>query len=121
MISVTKIFTFDAAHCLPFHKGKCKEVHGHTYKLEVTVTGPMDENEILIDFSDLKSIVNEQIVDKYDHKMLNDFFTYPTAEHMVGIFASVLCCHFAEKEMDVIRIKLWETPTSFAEWTNASL
>lgn len=116
MITVTKIFTFDAAHHLPFHKGKCKNLHGHTYKLEVTVGGELDENGLVIDFGDLKKIVSENIIEKYDHKNLNDFFKHPTAEIMVGSIALELAKTFP----GVKKVRLWETPTSYAEWTDES-
>lgn len=112
MITVTKIFTFDSAHHLPFHKGKCKNLHGHTYKLEVTVCGRPDENGMLIDFGDLKKIVSEKIIEKYDHKNLNEFFEHPTAEIMVGSIALEL----AETIPGISKVRLWETPTSYAEW-----
>jgi len=114
MITVTKIFTFEAAHHLPFHKGKCKNLHGHTYKLEVTVSGTRDINGLVIDFGDLKKIVSEKIIEKYDHKNLNEFFKHPTAEVMVESIAWELKGTIP----GINKVRLWETPTSYAEWTD---
>lgn len=109
-MKITKIFTFDSAHRLPWHKGKCFDLHGHTYKLEVTVEGPLDKNGIVIDFGDLKKIVKKEILDKYDHKYLNDFWKNPTAENIVQAFYDVL-----RKDLKIARLRLWETPNSYAE------
>jgi len=77
---VTKIFTFDSAHALTKYYGKCERLHGHTYKLEVTVEGPVGENGMVIDFVILKRIVHRQVLDKLDHHNLNDVFENPSAE-----------------------------------------
>ena len=60
---ITKEFTFDAAHKLDWHQGKCKNLHGHTYKLQVTVVGELNKNGIVIDFGDLKNIVNNKVIE----------------------------------------------------------
>ena len=77
---VSKDFTFDAAHFLTKYHGKCEHLHGHTYKLRVTVEGKVQANGLVIDFVILKKIVKEQILNKYDHRCFNDFFENPTAE-----------------------------------------
>ena len=72
-IRITKQFDFETGHALYGYDGKCKNVHGHSYKLSVTVIGtPISDNNnvkfgMVIDFGDLKKIVNEEIVDKFDH------------------------------------------------------
>ena len=71
---VSKDFSFDAAHFLTQYHGKCEHLHGHTYKLRVTVEGKVQSNGLVIDFGILKKIVKEQILDKYDHRCFNDFF-----------------------------------------------
>lgn len=120
-VNITKIFTFDAAHRLPNHDGKCARPHGHTYKLEVTVAGephPVDGSSgegMVMDFADLKKVVQKNILDRFDHQDLNqvcDFVT--TAENLaVYIFEQL------QSELPgLTRIKLWETPTSFAEVGN---
>lgn len=80
---LSRDFTFDAAHFLTRYHGKCEHLHGHTYKLRVTVEGAIQENGLVIDFGILKKIVKEKILDKYDHRSLNDFFENPTAELVV--------------------------------------
>tara|TARA_Y100000310_G_scaffold325538_1_gene389156 strand:- start:902 stop:1234 length:333 start_codon:yes stop_codon:yes gene_type:complete len=109
-MKITKIFTFDSAHRLPWHKGKCFTLHGHTYKLEVTVEGPLNKDGIVVDFGDLKKVVKKEILDKYDHKYLNKFFDNPTAELVVKEFHKIL-----RKDFNIVRLRLWETPTSYAE------
>ena len=76
MIRVTKIFTFETAHVLYGYDGKCKNIHGHSYKLFVTIKGkPIDDinnekNGMVLDFGDLKAIVKEEIVDEWDHGLM---------------------------------------------------
>ena len=122
-ISVTKIFKFDAAHFLPEHSGKCAGLHGHTYRLEVTaarkdgglVSGGSSAGMVL-DFGDLKAIVQREIIEKVDHKMLNDIFPFrTTAENMVVYFHEVLEQQLVPLGVEVLKLRLWETQTSFAE------
>lgn len=115
--SITKIFTFEASHSLPNHNGKCANLHGHSYKLEVTVsgqikkaTGESDEGMIM-DFADIKKIVKENILDTCDHQNLNDIFEFvTTAENIAVHFMNVLM----SAGLNCTEIKLWETATSFA-------
>lgn len=79
---VTKEFKFDAAHYLTKYHGKCERLHGHTYKLQVTVEGPIQENGLVLDFVVLKNIVKEQVLSKLDHQNLNEIFDNPTSEHI---------------------------------------
>lgn len=114
--SVTKEFTFDAAHLLTDYEGACANLHGHTYRLEVTVTGEL-RNGMIIDFSVLKDVVKREILDKVDHRMLNDVLDFRTtaenmAEWMMKAIQSAL-----PGRVYVTRIRLWETPTSYAEVT----
>lgn len=80
---VTKIFTFDSAHNLTDYYGKCERVHGHTYKLEVTLEGPVQSNGLVIDFVVLKRIVKKHVLEKLDHHYLNDIIENPSAERIV--------------------------------------
>src|SRR4051812_43083019 len=89
-VQVTKAFSFDAAHQLPWHEGKCRQLHGHTYRLEVSVAGPVDENGIVVDFDDLSTVVKRSIVSKFDHQFLNDYFANPTAELLALEFTKLL-------------------------------
>lgn len=115
---VFKTFTFDAAHKLPNYEGKCKNLHGHTYKLEVSVMGDINkETGMVIDFVDLSKIVKENIIEKCDHAYLNDIFENPTAEIMAREFLKILkTC-----EPRVCYIRLWETPTSYVVATTQDI
>lgn len=119
MISVTKIFEFAAAHCLPNHEGLCQNLHGHGFRLEIEVTGQVKtegpETGMIIDFSDLKEIVNDLIISRLDHSYLNDKFANPTAETMVERIADLLQSEWI-LSCSLVRVRLWETPTSYAEW-----
>lgn len=122
MITVTKIFKFEACHHLPNYEGACHNLHGHSYKLEITVGSKMLEHGLsnpkqgmVIDFKDLKKIVNEVAVDKYDHSNLNEFFPNPTAEIMVRQIALDVKAKLP-KDKQLVSCKLWETDTSYAEF-----
>lgn len=79
---VGKEFTFDAAHFLPKYYGKCEKLHGHTYRLRVSVEGKIGENGLVIDFVILKKIVKEQVLDQLDHQCLNDVMPTPSCENI---------------------------------------
>ncbi|EGV43137.1 6-carboxytetrahydropterin synthase [Bizionia argentinensis JUB59] len=141
-IRITKQFSFEAGHALYGYDGKCKNVHGHSYKLSVTVIGkPIeDPNNVkfgmVIDFGDLKKIVKSEIVDVFDHatvfnkntphvelaKELQDrdhsvlLVDYqPTSEMMVIDFAHKIKKHLP-KHIALHSLRLSETDTSCAEW-----
>lgn len=141
-IRITKQFSFETGHALYGYDGKCKNVHGHSYKLSVTVIGKpiSDTNHVkfgmVIDFSDLKKIVKNEIVDVFDHatvfnkntphielaKELEDrghnvlLVDYqPTSEMMVIDFAEKIKKHLPV-HITLYSLKLQETETSFAEW-----
>jgi len=141
-IRITKQFSFETGHALYGYDGKCKNVHGHSYKLSVTVIGTpiSDRNNVkfgmVIDFSDLKKIVEEEIVDQFDHatvfnqttphvslaKELSDrghhviLVDYqPTSENMVIDFAQKIKNRLPES-IQLHSLKLQETDSSFAEW-----
>lgn len=120
-MTVTKIFMFEASHHLPHYDGDCHNLHGHSYKLEVTVGGDVVTDKqhpkcgMIIDFKDLKQLVKEVAVDKYDHSYLNDFFPNPTAEIMVEKIATGISAKLP-KGVYLVSCKLWETATSYAEY-----
>lgn len=123
VIKLTKSFTFDAAHFLPNHKGKCSSMHGHTYRLEVTVIreeGTLinigSDEGMVIDFADLKGIVKDEVIDKIDHKVLNEVFSFrTTAENMAAHIFTVLTEKLQSVGVRVDNIRLWETPDSYVE------
>ena len=103
-------FSFDAAHKLDWYNGKCKNLHGHTYKLIVLVKGDLNENGIIIDFKELDDIVKKEVMDILDHSYLNEVIKNPTAENIcVWIWDKL-----KNKIIGLYEIKLWETADSFA-------
>lgn len=141
-IRITKQFTFETGHALYGYDGKCKNVHGHSYKLSVTVIGSpiSDSNNVkygmVIDFTDLKKIVMEEVVDQFDHATVFNQNTphielakelksrdhhvilvdyQPTSENMVIDFADRIKKRLSEN-IDLFSLKLQETESSFAEW-----
>ncbi len=119
---IAKHFEFEASHKLPDDEcyGKCKNLHGHTYKLTVEVQGPINSKGWVINFKDLKEIVNELIIDKYDHGYLNDYFEISTAEIMAQKMFNDLYIYFEDnyKDVQVHSIKLYETSNSYAYINN---
>lgn len=141
-IRITKQFTFETGHALYGYDGKCKNVHGHSYKLSVTVIGkPITDTTnvkfgMVIDFGDLKKIVKEEIVDVFDHATVFNRNTphielaaelknrghhvilveyQPTSENMVIDFSKKIK-HRLPDSIQLHSLKLQETETSFAEW-----
>lgn len=110
-ISVTRSFTFDAAHQLPWHPGVCARLHGHTYRLEVTATGPLSPTGIVIDFVDLKQAVQGAVLDDLDHRLLNELIDNPTAERV----ALDALDRLLAAGLPITRLRLWETPDCFVE------
>jgi 6-pyruvoyltetrahydropterin/6-carboxytetrahydropterin synthase len=142
LIRITKKFNFETGHALYGYDGKCKNVHGHSYKLSVTVVGNplMDKSHVkygmVIDFGDLKKIVKEQIVDPFDHAIVLNKTTphldladelikrehrvilvdyQPTSEMMLIDFAAKINSKLP-KHIKLFSLKLQETGTSHAEW-----
>ena len=111
-MKITKRFTFDAAHYLPNYVGKCKQLHGHTYTLEVTVEGDVDEfTGMVMDFANLKYIVNTKALERIDHNLLNDVIPNPTAENILIWIMDKVKPAFNQE----LHMKLWETPDSYVE------
>jgi 6-pyruvoyltetrahydropterin/6-carboxytetrahydropterin synthase len=105
---ITREFVFDSAHRLEWEPGKCKQLHGHTYRLQVSVEGKLNENGIIINFTELKDIVKKKILDELDHKYLNELISNPTAENIVLWIWDKL-----KSDFNLYEVKLWETPTCF--------
>ncbi len=141
-IRLTKEFAFEAAHALEGYDGKCREIHGHSYKLFVTVAGtPCNDPGnpkygMVMDFGDLKRIVNAEIVDRLDHAfvmrrsengeelrrrlepsfrniVLTDY--QPTCENMLADFAARIGRNLPEG-VSLHSLRMYETATSYAEW-----
>lgn len=140
-LRVTKVFDFETAHSLWGYDGKCRNIHGHSYKLTVSVSGPVindldnTKNGMIIDFGDLKKIVNRQVVDLFDHCLLvngntphkeytkveNGFSKImlcdyqPTAENMLIDMVGRIKPQLPEN-IELKYAKLQETDNSYVEW-----
>ncbi|MCU9999320.1 6-carboxytetrahydropterin synthase QueD [[Pasteurella] aerogenes] len=137
MFKVSKEFSFDMAHILDGHDGKCQNLHGHTYKLQVEVSGDLvlegAKKGMVVDFTDVKRVVKEAILDPMDHAFIYD----TTSERECKIAAllnelnsktfGIPMCTTAEEmarfmfnclkdKLPISAIRLWETPTSFCEY-----
>lgn len=141
VIRVTKEFHFEMAHVLWNYDGPCRNVHGHSYRLFVTITGsPVNDddnpkNGMVIDFTDLKKIVKREILTVFDHAIvIGKNFDSGKLEKFSSLFGNVvtvgyqptcenLVSDFAERIMrqlpsgiKLFSLKLYETATSYAEW-----
>lgn len=138
-VRITKEFNFEMAHLLDNYDGLCRNIHGHSYILMVTVRGDINTNAdspkvgMVMDFSVLKNIVKSEIVDRLDHAMLvrrgapqekmlegiaeriYSVDYQPTCENMVVDFAHRIIARLPEG-LELISVRLHETATSYAEW-----
>lgn len=141
-IRLTKEFSFESAHALEGYDGKCRHIHGHSYRLYVTIVGePVADPAnpkygMVMDFGELKSLVNEEVVERMDHafvmrhsagadevgRLLSEGFGnvvlvdyQPTCENMLADFASRISPRLPEG-VALHSLKMYETATSFAEW-----
>jgi 6-pyruvoyltetrahydropterin/6-carboxytetrahydropterin synthase len=141
ILHLTRIFHFDMAHVLLNYPGKCKNIHGHTYKLEVTVKGvPCNEETspkkgMLIDFSDFKNLIHNEIINFWDHALMihqdsdpillnalkNNYEKIiivpfqPTTENMICELAAIIK-KILPSDLQLFSLRLYETENSFAEW-----
>jgi 6-pyruvoyltetrahydropterin/6-carboxytetrahydropterin synthase len=143
-MDITTRLEFDAGHRIPNHKSNCKNLHGHRYAIEVTVTGPIHEDSessdfgMVIDFSDVKQIIKDLVVERWDHafivyqddkeiiNFLNTipnhktviFPVVPTAENMASEAYRILSVEFNKRfnhQLTIKRIRMYETPNSWAD------
>ncbi|MDK4684113.1 6-carboxytetrahydropterin synthase QueD [Kingella negevensis] len=140
MFKTAKEFSFDMAHMLDGHDGKCQNLHGHTYILQVEITGSLHETGakkgMVMDFADLKAQVKTHILDKMDHAFIYDTTseresqvaqllnqlnsktygipTRTTAEEMTRHIYNVLK---TQAQLPISLVRLWETPTSYCEYS----
>jgi len=122
---ITKTFRFEAAHHLPAHRGKCAQVHGHSYRLEIALRGPINERRgqsdqgMVMDFGDLSQIVRSSVLECLDHQDLNSVTdVYTTAENLAHWIWERLVAAGLEEAL-LYRIRLWETESSSVEITEA--
>lgn len=116
MFTVTKEFTFDSAHFLTEYHGKCERLHGHTYRLQVTVEGTLNAEGMILDFIVLKNVVKEKVLNKLDHTNLNDLFKQPSTENIILWIWNEIKDDLKGPNYKLYELKLWETPTSFATY-----
>jgi len=143
MLQLTKIFKFETAHAIHGYEGLCKNIHGHSYELHVTVRSQalqgdqyIQEPGFLVDFKDLKNIVKSHIVDHFDHSLIlskayltahphlaqldniDIWDVEPSAENILLYILAQLKDKMPEG-IYIHNLKIYETSTSYAEWTNA--
>src|SRR5687767_3337654 len=109
--SVSRSFTFEAAHQLPWHPGKCQRLHGHSYRLEVTVEGAIGGRGIVVDLADISEVVERDVIERFDHTYLNDLLDNPTAE----LIAHEIWKAIEAADLAVSHIRLWETADSWVD------
>lgn len=144
MIQLTKIFHFEMAHALFGYKGACKNIHGHSYELHVSVTSGNVDDEyipadgIIFDFKELKQVVRTTIIDKFDHRLvlsgnyieknppvsfMDNIFILdaePTAENLL-IFIKKNISAALPAGIKLAGLKLYETKDSYVEWSNNNI
>ena len=111
--------TFAAGHALRGYRGKCEKVHGHNYKIQVSVEGgALDSAGLLMDFVELKRLLHA-VMDRLDHEFLNDVAPFdvvnPTAENMAKYFYDEIARGLSP-EVRLASVKIWETDTSTATY-----
>jgi len=123
-MEITRVFKWHASHklCLPY-KSKCNATHGHTYTIEVTVEGQLNEEGMVVDFSQLDGYVNQHA--SFDHMHLNNLFEFkeeqPTAENLVRYIKKQLDMAWPFEGVSLKKIRVWETEKSYAQEEYACL
>jgi 6-pyruvoyltetrahydropterin/6-carboxytetrahydropterin synthase len=108
VVTICREYDFDAAHRLEWHPGACRRLHGHTYTLELSVAGHLDERGVVMDFAELDQVVRSQVLDLLDHHYLNDIIENPTAERI----AQWAWHRLADGGLAPAELRLWETRRS---------
>lgn len=131
---IGKTFTFEAAHRLPDHDGHCRRLHGHSYRVEVTLDGPVHDDGMVLDFGKLSKIWKEDLDPLLDHRtllwigdplvealhpLLGDalirFAFVPSAENLATFIKNQLTVCLNVDDVKVARVRVYETATSWAE------
>lgn len=133
---ITRRLTLDAGHRVPGHEGKCRNLHGHTYTVEVEVFGPIPDDGMVLDFGVVKEIM-ATVLDPWDHAFLvweqdtavlaaldvdplwrRVTLPYPpTAENLARIAANALRAPLRRSGVTLASVRVWETPNCWATWT----
>jgi len=112
-VIVSKKVSFDAAHHLPLIQGPCHRLHGHHWVAEIGVDGEVKDDGMVVDFAILKHWMNQNIVEVFDHTLINDVMINPTAENIAGFIADNFKKTFTLK---LAFVRVWETENSCVEW-----
>jgi len=120
MFEVSVEYAFAAGHALRGYKGKCENIHGHNYKVRVTVGGEkLNSIGLLIDFSDLRAAV-KGLAERFDHQFLNDLEPFteanPSAENLACYLGTELQRKFQDQGLRVSNVTVWETDTTSASY-----
>ena len=127
-VAVTKEFQFDAAHKLYLYEGKCKQLHGHTYRLLITLSGRLDAKGMVIDFSEIKALFQNTVKERLDHQYLNEALPpmNTTVENIIVWIWKELekeintSAVYIKRKLRIEELTLYETAGSFAtlkrEW-----
>ncbi|MBM3309139.1 MAG: 6-carboxytetrahydropterin synthase QueD [Candidatus Altiarchaeales archaeon] len=107
-----RTFFFDASHHLPAYEGKCEQLHGHTYRLDVVVEGKVGKEGMVLDFNEIKKVVENEVIEKLDHMDLNKVLKNPTAENIAEWIWTQL-----EGKLSLHSIKLYEGKGKWVEKT----
>ena len=110
---LTKVFKFESAHNLVEYHGKCETLHGHTYRLEVTIQGTPGKEGMILDYGILKSIVKEKVIDLFDHNYLNDVVPQSTTENLVRWIWDEIKDSLKSDTYSLYQLKLNETEANF--------
>jgi len=105
---ISREFSFSAAHNLPSYKGKCEKLHGHTYRVRVTVKGEIGEDGLAFDFVELKEIVESKVISILDHSYLNEIIPVASCEN--------IALWIWQKLKDVLtlyEVRVWESDDTF--------
>jgi len=110
---ISRDFKFDAAHKLEKYHGKCESLHGHTYRIRVTLCGEPDEEGMIIDFLQLKDIVKREVLDQLDHSYLNQIIDQPTAENIARWVWNRLKIPLTNEGHALYEVTVWESEDAF--------
>jgi len=124
MFEVSVEYTFAAGHALRGYKGKCENVHGHNYKVQLVVGGEqLDSAGLLLDFVEIRKSMKE-IVERLDHRFLNDLAPFdqlnPSAENIAKYFFDALEPQVRQRNLHVAAVTIWETDTTSATYRPTS-
>jgi len=147
-MQITRRLEFDAGHRIPNHKSQCRHIHGHRYALEITLTGSIIETQgaseegMVMDFSDVKAIARQHVVDHWDHaflvyakdQVMVDFLQtipdhrtvildcVPTAENLARTAFNILCNAYQDhygNHLRLTQVRIYETPNCWADATES--